>query len=273
MLRKLLLSLGYIVLVSATIFTLLPIFWLISSSFKESGEIFAYPPSIIPRNVTFENYKRLFAEVPFSRYFINSVFVATASTLMSLFFCSLSGFAFAKYNFKGRSLLFSILLGSMMIPFQVLLVPLFEVMYRLGWLNSYAAMVIPFSASAFGIFLMRQFIVTIPTDLIDAARIDGCSEFGIYYRIILPVIKPAFGALTIFAFMGSWNDFLWPLVVLRSEGKYTLPLGLATLVGVYRQEYGMLMAGTLLSLLPIVILFLAMQREFVRGMTLGAVKE
>lgn len=265
--------LGYVILIAATMFTLLPIFWLISSSFKQSGEIFAYPPSIIPKDLTAENYKRLFAEVTFNRYFINSLFVSTFSTLLSLFFCSLGGFAFAKYNFRGRSPLFSVLLGSMMIPFQVLLVPLFEIMYKLGWLNSYAAMIVPFSAGAFGIFLMRQFIVSIPSDLIDAARIDGCSEFGIYYRIIIPVIKPALGALTIFVFIGSWNDFLWPLIVLRSEEKYTLPLGLATLVGVYRQEYGMLMAGTLLSLLPIIILFLAMQREFVQGMTLGAVKE
>ena len=219
------------------------------------------------------NYRNLWKTVPYNRYFVNSVFIATASTLLTLFFCSLGGYAFAKYKFRGQKILFGILLASMMVPFQVLLVPLFGLMYDIGWLNSYKAIVIPFSVGAFGVFLMRQFIVTIPSELLDAARIDGCSEFGIYYRIVLPIIKPALGALTIYAFLGSWNGYLWPLIILRDEAKYTLPIGLANLVGIYRQDYGMLMAGTLLSLMPIVILFLAMQREFVQGITLGGVKE
>ncbi len=219
------------------------------------------------------NYRNLWKAVPYNRYFINSVFIATASTLLTLFFCSLGGYAFAKYQFRGKTILFGILLASMMIPFQVLLVPLFGLMYDIGWLNSYKAIIIPFSVGAFGVFLMRQFIVTIPSELLDAARIDGCSEFGIYYRIVLPIIKPALGALTIYSFLSSWNGYLWPLIVLRDEAKYTLPIGLANLIGIYRQDYGMLMAGTLLSLLPIVILFLAMQREFVQGITLGGVKE
>ena len=219
------------------------------------------------------NYRNLWKTVPYNRYFINSVFIATASTLLTLFFCSLGGYAFAKYRFRGQKILFGILLASMMVPFQVLLVPLFGLMYDIGWLNSYKAIIIPFSVGAFGVFLMRQFIVTIPSELLDAARIDGCSEFGIYYRIVLPIIKPALGALTIYSFLGSWNGYLWPLIILRDEAKYTLPIGLANLVGIYRQDYGMLMAGTLLSLMPIVILFLAMQREFVQGITLGSVKE
>lgn len=232
------------------------------------------PPyiSIVWNKLTI-NYRKLWSLVSYNQYFLNSVFIATASTLLTLFFCSLGGYAFAKYQFKGKKVLFGILLASMMIPFQVLLVPLFGLMYNIGWLNSYKAIIIPFSVGAFGVFLMRQFIITIPSELIDAARIDGCSEFGIYYRIILPIIKPALGALTIYSFLGSWNGYLWPLIVLRDEQKYTLPIGLANLIGTYRQEYGMLMAGTLLSLLPIVILFLAMQREFVQGITLGSVKE
>ncbi len=219
------------------------------------------------------NYRNLWKTVPYNQYFINSVFIATASTLLTLFFCSLGGYAFAKYDFRGQKILFGILLASMMVPFQVLLVPLFGLMYDIGWLNSYKAIVIPFSVGAFGVFLMRQFIVSIPSELLDAARIDGCSEFGIYYRVVLPIIKPALGALTIYSFLGSWNGYLWPLIILRDEAKYTLPIGLANLVGIYRQDYGMLMAGTLLSLMPIVILFLAMQREFVQGITLGSVKE
>ena len=219
------------------------------------------------------NYRNLWKTVPYNRYFVNSIFIATASTLLTLFFCSLGGYAFAKYKFRGQKILFGILLASMMVPFQVLLVPLFGLMYDIGWLNSYKAIIIPFSVGAFGVFLMRQFIVTIPSELLDAARIDGCSEFGIYYRVVLPIIKPALGALTIYSFLGSWNGYLWPLIILRDEVKYTLPIGLANLVGIYRQDYGMLMAGTLLSLMPIVILFLAMQREFVQGITLGGVKE
>ena len=228
--------------------------------------------SIVWNKLT-SNYRNLWKAVPYNRYFINSVFIATASTLVTLFFCSLGGYAFAKYQFRGKTILFGILLASMMVPFQVLLVPLFGLMYDIGWLNSYKAIIIPFSVGAFGVFLMRQFIVTIPSELLDAARIDGCSEFGIYYRIVLPIIKPALGALTIYSFLSSWNGYLWPLIVLRDEAKYTLPIGLANLIGIYRQDYGMLMAGTLLSLLPIVILFLAMQREFVQGITLGSVKE
>ncbi|MDE0481781.1 MAG: ABC transporter permease subunit [Candidatus Poribacteria bacterium] len=228
--------------------------------------------SIVWNKLT-SNYRNLWQTVPYNRYFINSVFIATASTLLTLFFCSLGGYAFAKYQFRGKTILFGILLASMMVPFQVLLVPLFGLMYDIGWLNSYKAIIIPFSVGAFGVFLMRQFIVTIPSELLDAARIDGCSEFGIYYRIVLPIIKPALGALTIYSFLSSWNGYLWPLIVLRDEAKYTLPIGLANLIGIYRQDYGMLMAGTLLSLLPIVILFLAMQREFVQGITLGSVKE
>lgn len=228
--------------------------------------------SIVWKKLT-SNYSKLWQAVPFSRYFVNSVFIATASTLLALFFCSLGGFAFAKYQFHGKTILFGIVLASMMVPFQVLLVPLFGLMYDIGWLNSYNAIIFPFSVGAFGVFLMRQFIITIPSELLDAARIDGCSEFGIYYRIVLPIIKPALGALTIYTFLSSWNGYLWPLIVLRDETKYTLPIGLANLIGIYRQDYGMLMAGTLLSLLPIVILFLAMQREFVQGITLGSVKE
>ncbi len=245
----------------------------LSNELRLKVEIYRPPYLAICWDKFTYNYRRLWEAAPYSRYFINSIFISTASTLLTLFFCSLAGYAFAKYRFRGQKILFGILLASMMIPFQVLLVPLFGMMYKIRWLDSYKAIIIPFSVGAFGIFLMRQFIVGIPSDLIDAARIDGCSEFGIYWRIILPIIKPALGALTIYAFLGSWNSYLWPLIILRDESKYTLPLGLANLVGVYRQEYGMLMAGTLLSLMPIIILFLAMQREFVQGITLGSVKE
>jgi ABC-type glycerol-3-phosphate transport system permease component len=285
----------YAVLTSVTIAWMTPLIWMVSSSFKSGEEIFRPPRALtearkrgpgaranvarligdvmLPEEPTTENYRRLFTELPFPRFFVNSIFVATAQTLLTLLFCSLGGYAFAKYVFPGRGALFTVVLGSMMIPFHVLLVPLFSLMGVFHWFDTFRAIIIPFSASAFGIFLMRQYTLSVPDDLLDAARIDGCSEFRIYWNVVLPCVRPALGALTIFVFMNSWNNFLWPLIILRSDTKYTLPLGLANLVGVYSQEYGMLMAGTLLSTLPIIILFLFMQREFVSGITLGAVKE
>ncbi len=300
------LILAYLLLGVGTVVALMPLLWMVSSSFKTGGEIFSPPPSVIeakkrdphahpgvlpimvdllkPQKPTLDNYRRLLVgryekgkyippEKPFAQYFVNSLFISTALTLLTLLFSTMGGLAFAKYQFPARNFLFWVLLGSMMIPFQVLLVPLFALMDAFRWFDTYTAIIIPFSASAFGTFLMRQYILTVPSQMLDAARIDGCSDFRIYWDIVLPVIKPALGALTIFAFMNSWNNFLWPLIVLRSESKYTLPLGLAGLMGVYSQEYGMLMAGTLISTLPIILLFLGMQREFVSGITLGAVKE
>ncbi len=286
---------AYVILSAGTIAAILPQLWMISCSFKPGGEIFSPPRSVIearkkdpdarpglirvtadlltPEKPTTKNYSRLFNERPFAQYFVNSMFVATASTLLTLFFCTLGGFAFAKYQFPGRGPLFTLILASMMIPFQVLLVPLFALIGAFHWFDTYAAIIIPFSASAFGVFLLRQYTLSVPDQLIDAARIDGASEFGIYWTVVLPVVRPAVGALAIFTFMNDWNNYLWPLIVLRSDEAYTLPLGLAGLVGVYSQEYGMLMAGTLLSTLPIILLFLWMQKEFVSGITLGAVKE
>jgi ABC-type glycerol-3-phosphate transport system permease component len=287
--------LGYAILSASTVAVMLPLLWMVSCSFKPGGEIFA-PPQVItearkhdpnatvnvvrvigdmltPDKPTTQNYSRLFKEIHFQQYFINSVFTSTASTLLTLFFCALGGFAFAKYLFPGKNALFGILLGSMMIPFHVLLVPLFAMMSGLHWFDTYTAIIVPFSASAFGIFLMRQYTLSIPDQMLDAARMDGASEWQVFWSVALPMVRPALGALTIFTFMNAWNNYLWPLIVLRSDERYTLPLGLSGLVGPYDQEYGMLMAGTLLSTLPIIVLFLAMQREFVSGITLGSVKE
>ena len=264
----------YVLLILLTVLVLTPLFWVVSASFKPSGEIFTYPPTFLPQDPTLENFTRLFQEMPIIQYVVNSTFLATSHTLLLLAIATMGGFAFAKYSFRGRGVLFAIVLASMMIPFHLVLVPLFTLLYKFGWLDTYQGVILPYLASSgFGVFLMRQFILGVPSDLLDAARIDGTSEFGIYWRVIIPAVKPAMGALSIFGFLGAWNEFLWPMIVLRDAAKYTLPLGLASLVGVYRQEYGMLMAGTLLSILPIMALFLAMQREFVQGITLGAVKE
>ena len=293
--NRIALVVAYVVLSAGTVAALLPQLWMVACSFKPGGEIFSPPKSVIearkadpnghpgllrmtadlltPEKPTTSNYRRLFTEVPFAQFFVNSLFVSTASTLLTLFFCTLGGYAFAKYQFPGRGPLFTILLGSMMIPFQVLLVPLFALLGALHWFDNYAGIIVPFCASAFGVFLLRQYCQTVPDQLLDAARIDGAGEFGIYWSVVLPVVRPAIGALAIFTFMNDWNNYLWPLVVLRSNANYTLPLGLAGLVGVYSQEYGMLMAGSLLSTFPIILLFLWMQKEFVSGITLGAVKE
>ncbi|MDE2846192.1 MAG: carbohydrate ABC transporter permease [Gemmatimonadota bacterium] len=267
-------TITYVLLILLTVLVLTPLFWVVSASFKPSGEIFSYPPTFLPQDPTLENFTRLFQEMPIIQYVVNSTFLATSHTLLLLAIATMGGFAFAKYSFRGRGILFAIVLASMMIPFHLVLVPLFTLLYQFGWLDTYQGVILPYLASSgFGVFLMRQFILGVPSDLLDAARIDGTSEFGIYWRVIIPAVKPAMGALSIFGFLGAWNEFLWPMIVLRDAAKYTLPLGLASLVGVYRQEYGMLMAGTLLSILPIMALFLAMQREFVQGITLGAVKE
>jgi len=267
-------TLIYTLLIVLTLLVLAPLAWVVSASFKPSGELFTFPPTFLPQTPTLDNFIRLFEEMPIVRYTINSTFLATSHTLLLLLIASMGGFAFSKYAFRGRGALFAIVLGSMMIPFHLVLVPLFKLLYQFGWLDTYQGVILPYLASSgFGVFLMRQFMLGVPNDLLDAARIDGSSEFGVYWRVMLPTVKPAMGALSIFGFLGAWNEYLWPMIVLRDANKYTLPLGLASLVGVYRQDYGMLMAGTLLSILPIMALFLVMQREFVRGITLGAIKE
>ncbi|MFC1737089.1 carbohydrate ABC transporter permease [Candidatus Hydrogenedentota bacterium] len=264
----------HVMLLAAVSAIVLPVLWTLSSAFKPSGEIFMYPPRIIPETPTLGNFTKLFKQVPMTTFFLNSAFISTSTTLLTLFFCSLAGFAFAKYRFRGDRILFLFgVMGALMVPFQVLLVPLFALMCKLHLIDTYWAVIAPGACGAFGVFLMRQFMVGVPNDLIDAARIDGCSEFGIYCRVALPLVKPALGALTIFTFLRSWNGFLWPMIVLSDDGKFTLPLGLAQLIGLYEKEYGVLMAGTIFAMLPIVVLFLVMQKEFVEGITIGALKE
>jgi ABC-type glycerol-3-phosphate transport system permease component len=270
--RSLTVSLLHGVLIVGAAVMIVPFVWTISSSFKTMGEIFNYPPVLIPSKLNLQNYSNLFTKVPFDRWYFNSLFLGVVSTALSVFFSSLAGYGFAKYTFRFQSALFSVLIASLIIPFQVVLIPLFVLMVKIQWIDSYLALIIPGMAPAFGIFLMRQYMVTIPSELLDAARIDGAGEFGIYWRIVLPLARPALGALTILQFMGSWNSFLWPLVVLRSKEKYTLPIGLANLLGLYQREYGMVMAGSFLVALPIIVLFFMMQKQFIAGLTLGSVK-
>lgn len=268
-------SLLYLFLAAWAIFALIPFVWAFSASFKHLDEIFRYPPQLIPAKFDLINYVHLITLQPFERWFLNSLGLAVVTTVCVLFFCSLAGFAFAKYEFPLKNILFTIALGSVMIPFQLILTPLYVEMNDLHWLNTYWALTVPWVVPAVGIFLMRQFMVTIPSEILDSARIDGCSEFRIYGQIVLPLARPALGTLAIYYFLASWNSFLWPLIVLRDAQLYTLPLGLASLLADVSTEvadYGQVMAGAVVVSLPVIIVFLFMQRQFISGLTLGSVK-
>lgn len=264
----------YGVLAFGALVMVLPFFWMINSSFMSSGEITSQPPVWIPGELRIQNYVELLDVLPFGRLYVNSLFVTTSVVLGVLFFSSLAGFAFAKYQFPGRELLFYAILATMMIPFFVTLIPVFYIVRQLGWINTYQGLIIPGVISAYGIFLMRQFIFSIPDELIDAARIDGASEPLIYARIVLPLTKPALATLGTFSFIGSWNAFLWPLLVIDNRELYTVPLGLNSL-RLYASEarnLHLLMAGTTLSVLPMLILFIFLQRYFIRGIALTGLK-
>lgn len=253
--------------------TLAPFIWMISTSFKSSESVFTFPPQWIPKNPTTEQYQALFREVNFLQFFKNSTIVAFGITLFSLFLNSLGGFAFAKYKFPGREKIFALLLATMMVPGQITMIPVFLMLKSIGLINSYWGLIIPAGASAFGIFLMRQFITTIPNDLIESARIDGCSEFRIYWTIILPLCKPVIAALGIFTFMGSWNAFLWPLIVMIKENMYTLPVALANLSGQYATKFGLLMAGAVVVVAPVIIVFILAQRYVIKGVAVTGLKQ
>jgi ABC-type glycerol-3-phosphate transport system permease component len=255
--------------------TLLPFAWMVLSSFKTNAEIFSYPPAILPKSYTISNFVKLFEMWTFGSWYINSILVALIGTIAVLFFSCLAGFGFAKYNFKGRNVLFGILIASTMIPFQLVLIPLFIEVSRMKMINTYAGLILPFMAPALGIFLMKQFIGSIPDELLDSARIDGCSEFRIFLNIILPLTRPAMGTLAIITFLGSWNSFLWPLVILNSDAMMTLPIGMARLtenVPGKSRDFGVIMAAATLVSLPILLVFFAMQRQFITGILSGAVK-
>ncbi|MCL4858797.1 MAG: carbohydrate ABC transporter permease [Caldilineaceae bacterium] len=251
-----------------------PFFYMISGSFKFNAEIFSYPLTFIPRAPTLDNYGRLLSgsEIPYVRQFGNSVIVAVSQTLLTLLISSLVGWGFAKFEFSGKRALFLFLLATLMFPYQVTLVPLFLLMLRLGWLDTYLAIVIPGAISAFGVFFMRQNMLAIPDELIDAARMDGASDWGIYWRIGLPLARGALSVLAVLVFLGSWNDYLWPLIVLRSADKFTYPVGLATLVGLYRVEYGMILSGAFLATLPVVAIFVAGRKYLLENIAIGAIK-
>jgi arabinosaccharide transport system permease protein len=251
-----------------------PFVYMITGSFKTNGEIFNYPVTLLVQEPTLNNYERLLngKEVPYLRQMLNSVIIAVSQTLLTLFIGSLVGWGFAKYEFRGKMLLTLLLLATVAIPFQVTLVPLFQLVVNLKLLDTFWGVILPSSISAFAAFFMRQAMVSVPDELLDSARIDGASEFGIYWRIGLPLVRGALAVLAVLVFLGSWNDYLWPLIVLRSPENFTYPLGLATLQGLYKVEYGMILGGSFIATLPVVLIFIAGRKHLLDNMTVGAIK-
>ena len=262
----------YLVLVIGLIAMIAPFLWMLSTSFKSTKAIFRFPPDWIPAQPTLAHYQKLFETLDFLTPFKNTVIVAVSITFLSLLICSMAGYAFAKFRFPGRDKLFIGLLGTLMVPGQITMIPVFLLLNKLRLLNSYPGLILPGLASAFSIFFMRQFIRTIPDELLEAARIDGASERYIFFKIVLPLCKPALATLGIFNFTGSWNSFLWPLIIASSEKMYTLPVAIANLGGQYQTDYGLQMAGAVVVIVPIIIVFLFAQKYFIKGITLSGLK-
>ncbi len=252
----------------------MPFYWMLLGSLKNTAEIFAVPPTWIVTQPKFHNYVTIITEPLFQRGMLNSVFISATRTVLTLFFCSLAGFAFAKYPFPGREQLFVLMLGTMMVPGVITWVPVFMVMAKIGWIDTYRAVILPGTASAFGIFLLRQYCVSIPDELLDAARMDGCNEFQIYYKIVAPLMVPALITLAIFSFVWSWNSLFWPLLILRSRAKYTLPLALYIVRSAeeHLTDHGVIFAASTLASAPTVLLFLFLQRYIVGYRLSGALK-
>jgi len=263
---------AYIFLTAGALTMAIPYLWMIITSVKPIDEIQNYLPSFYVHHPTLAPYRELFFLLPMWRYLLNSFFVATLVTLCNIFFCSLAGYAFAKHKFFGRDKIFLLLLGAVMIPYQVNLIPGFIIIKKLGWLNSFYALTVPNLAMVFGVFLCRQFIMSIPNDFIDAAKIDGCSEFTIYRIIIFPLIKPALATLAIFTFLSQWNSFVWPLIVIHTSTMRTVPLALSVLNSQFGANFSMVMAGATVVTLPVLIIFLCLQKYIIQGITMTGLK-
>ena len=256
----------YAVLTIALVAVIAPFVWMVLGSFKTQGELLQSPPTWWPQTATLDNYTRLFARLNFSQYFLNSTLVAVAVTAGNLLFCSMVGYALAMLDFPGRRALFLVVMGTLLIPGVVTFVPLFILVTNVGLANSLPGLILPFLVTPFGVFLMRQYISGLPRDLLDAGRVDGASELRIFARIFLPLCGPALATLGILTFLGSWNNFLWPLVVAQEESKYTLPVALALYSkGQNSTQYGLLLAGATVVVIPVLAIFLAVQRRFIEG--------
>lgn len=263
----------HLVLIALTAVTLFPLIWMVAISLTPAGAAARVPPPWWPEAPTLIHYRLLFEQLNIARYVWNSVLVAGLTTLLSLLLNSLAGYAFAKLRFAGRERLFRLLLAALVIPGQAAMLPLFLMLKGLGLVNTFAGLIIPGMASIFGIFLIRQYALSIPDSLLDAARIDGAGEFRIFWSLVLPLCKPVLVTLTMFTFIGCWNDFMWPLIILTGAERYTLPVALANLMGEHAQDTELMMAGAVLTVLPVIVLFVLLQRYYMAGLVAGALKE
>lgn len=252
--------------------TAFPLFWMVSASFMPTGEAATFPPRLLPSQATLEHYEALFTRLNLGRAFFNSTAIALLSTAIALLFNSMAGYAFAKLRFGRRDQIFRLLLAVLVLPAQVAMLPLFLMLKEMGLVNTYWGVIIPMMASVFGIFLIRQFMLSIPTELLEAARVDGASEWAIYWKIVIPLSMPVLVTLAIFTFMASWNDFMWPLIVLTDNDRYTLPVSIANLVGEHVQDIELMMASSVVTVIPVLLLFLVLQRYYVAGIMVGSVK-
>ena len=253
--------------------TVAPLIFMVSASFRPESELFSFPVTLYPKELTGGNYSSLFERTHYATWYVNTFITATVRTLLAVFLSAMAGYAFAKFDFRFKRFFFMLVLITLTLPFHVLVISLFKLMVIFQWLNSYWAIILPSAVSGFSIFLMRQYILSVPDDLIDAARVDGSSEMGIFWRIIVPLVRPGMAVVGILAFAATWNDYLWPLIVLSQKERYLLTIGIATMDGPYEVEYGAIMAGSFLSTVPIVIVFLSMQSQIIAGLTAGAVRE
>ncbi|WP_255584917.1 carbohydrate ABC transporter permease [Virgibacillus saliphilus] len=269
--KKLLL---YILLTLVALFMLGPFIWLISTALKSGGEnIFQYPPQLIPEQVTFSNFVGVMDAFPFWTYLLNSVIVTILTVILNVLFCSLAAYPLARMKFKGKNLIFILILSTMMIPFQLLMIPVYELALSLGLDNTYAGMILPQITTAFGVFLMRQAFMVIPYELDESARMDGANRFQIWLRILMPLAKPSMLTLTVFTFIFAWGDFLWPLIIISDQDMFTLTLGLDMLSGTFSSDWRLIAAGAIISMLPAIVVFLFLQKYFIGGLMKGAVKE
>jgi cellobiose transport system permease protein len=264
----------HICLLLGVIVSMFPFYWLLVMSTRVSSDIYRFPPKLMVGAELWTNINNVLVNIDFYQSFLNTLFVASVSTVLVLFFCALAGFSFAKFDFPGKKALFILLLVTMMIPGQLSLVPSFIIMQNLGWVGTFKALIIPGMANAFGIFWIRQYAEgAIHDDLLNAGRIDGCSNFRLFWNVALPVLRPALAFLGAFTFIGAWNDYLWPLIILNDAKKFTLQIALSQLNGIYYSDYSMVMAGTLMATLPLIVLFLMVSRQFVSDIAAGAIKD
>ena len=259
-------------LIGLGVLSIAPLLWMLSVSFMQPGEASTFPPPLLPSAPTWHNYHELFAKAGMGRYLFNSFLIASCTMLTALLLNTLAGYAFAKLRFAGRERIFRVLLGALVIPGQVAMMPLFLLLKQMGLVNTYAGAIVPGMAGIFGIFLVRQYARSIPDELLEAARIDGAGEFRIFFQIVLPALKPILVTLAIFSFLGAWNDFMWPLIVLSDANLHTLPVALASLSREHVQDNEMMMAGSVVTVLPVLLLFLILQRHYMQGLMVGSVK-